>query len=151
MLKGIGYELELSIYTDASAAKGIAGRRGLGKVRQLEVSQLWLQDKVARGQIHTKKVNTHDNWADALTKPMEGHSVQKHLEMSNQIAESGRHILAPEIEHSGEHARIADSDEDVMDEEVLPAKHAKNQFCLFMLARRTVSYTHLTLPTKRIV
>ena len=34
------------VKTDASAAKGIASRRGLGKVRHIDVSQLWLQDRV---------------------------------------------------------------------------------------------------------
>ena len=35
--------------SDASAAIAIASRRGLGKVRHIEVCQLWLQDKVRRG------------------------------------------------------------------------------------------------------
>ena len=34
----------IDVNTDASAAKGIASRRGLGKIRHIELSQLWLQD-----------------------------------------------------------------------------------------------------------
>ena len=53
MLEDLGGEsadMKVNIRTDASAAKGIAHREGLGKVRHLEVAQLWLQEKeAARG------------------------------------------------------------------------------------------------------
>ena len=45
MLQDLGIKLSLLLKTDASAACGIVSRKGLGKVRHLEVSQLWLQDK----------------------------------------------------------------------------------------------------------
>ena len=47
---------KLELLTDASAAKGMAGRIGAGKVRHIEVSQLWLQDKVSRGELRVRKV-----------------------------------------------------------------------------------------------
>ncbi len=46
ILRDIGVYVGVNICTDASAAKGIASRRGLGKVRHIDVSQLWIQDKV---------------------------------------------------------------------------------------------------------
>ena len=42
---------QVRISFDASAAKGIASRRGLEQVRHVEVNQLWIQDKVASGEI----------------------------------------------------------------------------------------------------
>ena len=36
----------VDMFTDWSAAKGIASRRGLGKVRHIAVCQVWLRDKV---------------------------------------------------------------------------------------------------------
>lgn len=42
MLMDLGVTLGIRLHTDASAAKGIASRRGLGKVRHIDVSQLWL-------------------------------------------------------------------------------------------------------------
>ena len=39
------------VIIDSSAAKGIASRRGLGKVRHIEVHQLWLQDKVQKKEV----------------------------------------------------------------------------------------------------
>ncbi len=59
---------ELTLKTDASAAKGVAMMRGVGKVRQLEVSQLWLQEKVARKEVKVVKVKGTENLADAGTK-----------------------------------------------------------------------------------
>lgn len=48
--KDVGIERRNTINTDASAATGIAHRSGLGKVRQILVSQLWLQEHVRVGR-----------------------------------------------------------------------------------------------------
>ena len=45
MLAEIGVNVEIRLRTDASAAKGIASRRVLGKIRFLEDHQLRLQEK----------------------------------------------------------------------------------------------------------
>ena len=44
-LRGFDVEARLTLKSDASAAVPIASRRGLGKVRHIEVCQLWLQKK----------------------------------------------------------------------------------------------------------
>ena len=48
MLGDIGMRTAIKVHikTDASAAIGIASRRGMGKVRHIETNQLWLQEKV---------------------------------------------------------------------------------------------------------
>ena len=46
--------VKVAINTDASAAAGIAPRKGLGKVRDIEVNQLWLQDKVGKGETEVR-------------------------------------------------------------------------------------------------
>ena len=51
-----GRPVRLKIVTDASAAKGISQRNGLGQVRHIEVNMLWLQDKVRSGDIAIEKV-----------------------------------------------------------------------------------------------
>ena len=45
------------VKTDASAAKGIACRKGLGKVRHIKVNELWVQDRIANEDISIKKIN----------------------------------------------------------------------------------------------
>ena len=57
-----------TVNTDSSAAKGICGRRGLGKVRHIDVGELWVQDKVKEGALIVKKVPGTSNLSDMLTK-----------------------------------------------------------------------------------
>ena len=68
MMEDVGCKVDVCIRTDASAAKGMASRAGLGEVRHLEVSQLWLQEKVAKGLTKVRKVQGGENLADGLTK-----------------------------------------------------------------------------------
>ena len=53
---------------DSSAARGTAGRRGLGKTRHIDVWRLWLQEVIEKKKIVTKKVLGVKNPADVLTK-----------------------------------------------------------------------------------
>jgi hypothetical protein len=68
MLEDFGVEVSIRINTDASAAKGIANRKGLGKVRHIAVNQLWIQDWISLGDLTIMKVNGKENIADILTK-----------------------------------------------------------------------------------
>ena len=62
MMNEYGVETKVTVKTDASAAKGIASRRGSGKVRHIEVSQLWVQSKVAQGALkNTKDCNNRES------------------------------------------------------------------------------------------
>ena len=95
MLKDFDVELPIEIRTDASAAKGIANRRGLGKVRHMEVSQLWVQEKVSNGRIPIVSVKGEHNIADALTKHVDQDNIDKHLTGTRQRIAEGRRELAP--------------------------------------------------------
>ena len=99
MMKDFDVDAAIAVKTDASAAKGIANRRGLGKVRHIEVSQLWVQEQVSRGMIHIEKVAGPQNIADALTKHVESEGIEKHMSFSSQHVKQGRHSLAPLSTH----------------------------------------------------
>jgi hypothetical protein len=88
--------LTIRVNTDASAAKGIANRRGIGKVRHIEVNQLWVQDRISRGDLTVNKVNGKDNLADALTKHLSSEGIRIHLFRTRQFLREGRHEIAPE-------------------------------------------------------
>ena len=92
-------EIQIEIKTDASAALGIASRLGSGKIRHIETSSLWLQEKVYNGQITITKVDTKENLADALTKPISEDEMKKHVQLCNAFSDKTRHPLAPKIEH----------------------------------------------------
>jgi len=74
----LGWAVDVRIMVDSSAAKAMASRAGLGRVRHMEVRHLWVQDAVARRRIVIKKVGGKSNPADTLTKPL-GHTVVQNL------------------------------------------------------------------------
>ena len=65
----VGDQLTLELKTDASAARGVILRQGVGKVRHLQVKQLWLQENIAAGELTIVMIPRVENCADALTHP----------------------------------------------------------------------------------
>ena len=82
-LRGLAQDIRpsmsIEMESDASAAIGIASRRGIGKVRHIEVSQLWLQQRAANKDIILTKFHNGDNLTDALTKSVGKDIIQKHM------------------------------------------------------------------------
>ena len=74
-----GRELKITVHFESSAAKAIASRIGLGRVRHLEVRFLWLQEAVAKNKLELRKVLGKINPADLLTKILSLADVQGHL------------------------------------------------------------------------
>ena len=68
LLRDVGVELPLRVWTDSSAAIGICSRQGLGKLRHLDTHTLWIQQAVRTKRIHLRKVDGECNPADVLTK-----------------------------------------------------------------------------------
>ena len=97
LMSDLGVQLQVHIHSDASAAIGIAQRRGVGKVRHIEVHQLWVQDRVGRGDIAVHKVHGEKNPADALTKYVNGGKLREHMEQVELRVTLGRHRLAPKL------------------------------------------------------
>ena len=48
LAKDMGKKVEIQLHIDALAAKGMIERKGLSKVRHLDVNVLWLQEQCAR-------------------------------------------------------------------------------------------------------
>ena len=99
---GMRFTGKISIKGDASAAIGIANRVGIGKVRHIEVNQLWLQEKVYGGEIETVKVRTEENMADALTKAVSAKSLGEHISGVGAEIAMGRHSLVPKLNEGAE-------------------------------------------------
>ena len=76
---------------------GIACRIGVGKVRHIEVNQLWLQEKVYDGRIELKRIDAQDHLADAPTKPVDAKHLDWHVEACGGIIGRGRHALMPKV------------------------------------------------------
>ena len=97
MLKDIGLNLAINLYTDSSAAKGIASRRGLGRVRHIELCELWLQDQVARDKITLHKVSGANNFSDSLTKSASNERIMQSMKMTAHEFRAGRHEIMPDV------------------------------------------------------
>ena len=68
MLGDMGVIVKVMIRTDASAAKSMATKKVMGRVRHIEVRGMWVQDKLAKKELEIMKVKGEDNLADVLTK-----------------------------------------------------------------------------------
>ena len=96
----LGIDLVVEVLTDATAAIGICRRRGLGKIRHLHVADLWVQDRVKRGDFILTKVAGSDNPADILTKHVPRDLMAKHMKFMGISPEDGRAASAPTLQHS---------------------------------------------------
>ena len=93
----LGIKYEIVLYTDSSAAKGISSRRGLGKLRHVELNELWLQDQVARGRVSVRKIKGEDNFSDSLTKHSSPERIAQTMRGTLQRIMPGRHPIMPEV------------------------------------------------------
>ena len=69
IMRDLGWDCRIRLLVDSSAAKSIASRTGLGKLRHLEIKFVWLQECVRRGKVVLSKVRGDVNRADVPTKP----------------------------------------------------------------------------------
>ena len=84
MFRELNCDAKVEIKSDASAAIGISMIKGLGRVRHIEVSQLWVQEKISTGKIRVVKVKTNEHLSDALTKGIGFDEMQWHMSELNQ-------------------------------------------------------------------
>ena len=52
----VGWKMSVRVHTDSSAAKAVSSRRGLGKLRHIELKYLWVQELVQEQRIAIKKI-----------------------------------------------------------------------------------------------
>ena len=87
-------KVNIVLRCDATAGKGIAERRGVGKVRHLHVGLLWLQRHTQRGTIKIEKCDGKFNVSDIGTKHVEGILMRSHLQRMGFRTLVGRSSLA---------------------------------------------------------
>ena len=97
MLRNWGIAVKAKMITDATAAMGMAQRKGMGSVRHLETSQMWIQDRVFRRDLEVEKIGGKVNIADALTKHVDSKALAVHVEGVGMDRRGGRHEEAPEV------------------------------------------------------
>ena len=75
----IGFNLNVSLRADASAAIGECRRRGLGKIRPLRAADLWVQNTFEDYAFTLPKVPSQENLADARTAHLGQTALCMHL------------------------------------------------------------------------
>ena len=81
MLREMGVDVSIVVIsTDSASAKSFASKRGLGKMRHIEVKDLWLQEAVCRGRVKLAKIEGTKNPADLFTKYLSSAEIANHLE-----------------------------------------------------------------------
>ena len=68
LLRDLGQDAPVRVWTDSEAAIGISSRQGLGKLRHLDTHTIWIQQAVRAGRVDLRKVLGGENPADLLTK-----------------------------------------------------------------------------------
>ena len=94
MMQELGIEVKLFLMTDSAAAKSFSSTRGLGRMRHVEVKDLWLQDLLQKGRLHVLKINGLVNVADTLTK------YHDQVTCSNLLARAGLRVVPVMVAHS---------------------------------------------------
>ena len=97
LLTDIGVSAKIRVFTDASTGKSIATRRGLGKIRHLDTSTLWVQEQVQKGAIEVSKIKNLFNSADLFTKHLNKDEILRCMESMGHVYETGRSSVAPEL------------------------------------------------------
>ena len=97
LCRDLGFHYGLRVHTDATAAIGIARSRGMGKIRHLDCTDLWVQEVVRTGRAELLKVPGADNPADVLTKYVEKPLMTKMLDKMGMKSLTGRAKCAPAI------------------------------------------------------
>ncbi len=95
LMEDLGVEVKVQANRDSSAAKSIGSRRVAGRVRHIEVRELWVQDRVAKGELKIEKVKGENNVADVLTKHVERWRLDELIKACGVVRRSARHELCP--------------------------------------------------------
>ena len=74
-------EVHIKIWSDSSAARGIVQRQGPGKLRHLDIKDLWIQEFIRLKKAEVLKILTDVNWADVGTKALAKSRLEELLAM----------------------------------------------------------------------
>ena len=94
--RDLGFHYDVRVHSDATAAIGIARRRGLGKVRHLDCTDLWIQERVRSKAVQLAKILGTENPADAFTKYLDRGLLEKAMARLNLRYATGRAKSAPD-------------------------------------------------------
>ena len=103
----------IEVKVDASAGRGVAMRRGAGRIRHIATPTLWLQRYVSENIIAVTKQRGEDNVADLGTKHLDISTMTKHMLKCGFKFSTGQSAMALKAElQSVEEDNAKDTEED---------------------------------------
>ena len=89
--------VSLQVWMDATAGIAIGRRRGLGRVKHVDVAFLWVQEIVNTGRAQIGKKHTSEMLADMFTKAVSATDMQRHMGAMGYRFEEGRSRLGLQV------------------------------------------------------
>jgi hypothetical protein len=86
MCHELGISLRLRVHTDSDACRGTCHRTGLGRLKHLQIEELWLQGAIVDNKLELVRVRREDNFADCLTKHVPPLELERQCRMMGQVA-----------------------------------------------------------------
>ena len=105
------------VYADSSAALAVAKRKGAGKLRHINVSSLWIQERQDREDLELRKVLGTENPADLMTKYLTRTAVDRCMGYLSQERLAGRAESGLKVQGGGDRKKEKDNS-------AQPATHA---------------------------
>ena len=116
LARDLGRKVGVQLHIDALAAKGMIERKGLSKVRHLDVNVLWLQEQCARKILPVTKVPGEDNMADLMTKHLGAAKIKKNVALMHMEFVDGRASKAAQL-HTVNQKSLSDHSQSLQGEE----------------------------------
>ena len=117
---GFAFKLAPRLGSDSSAARSVASRQGLGKLKHLALKHHWIQETVHQGWVVCRKELGEYNAADLLTKHLAEEKVFSYFEKLGFTYRDGRAAGAPELAKGAAQRRVAAV---ALGEAVVPLDH----------------------------
>ena len=127
LLRDLGVDVPVRVWTDSSAAMGICSRQGLGKLRHLDTHTLWVQQAVRQKRLDLRKIKGECNPADIFTKhSLTSDKLMSLVSLFSCHFASGRAASAPQLrKHEGAKRTMAGYEDDDDLNEVSQVQRAK--------------------------
>lgn len=92
-----GITMDVNMYIDASAAKGLVERYGLSKAERIDLDHLWIQQEQARRLLPLEQIDGVANPADLMTKHVSDCVIKKHAATLTLGFATGRPTAAAQL------------------------------------------------------
>ena len=85
MMCDLGFAVKPVLIIVAKSTEHILHRHGFGKMKHIDVADLWLQDVVKSNRLRVRRVKNEDNLADIGTKAISSKITRKHAKSMGYV------------------------------------------------------------------